>query len=269
MSTSAVGDSIVFIGAGNVASHLAPALERSGAGRVVQVYSRSLSSARALATKLENASATDEVADIIPDADVYIVSLVDHAVADVLSRLPRNNALWLHTSGSLPMSVLDGMSDNIGVFYPLQTFSKGVEVEVEVDMSEVPLFIEGNTPEVASRIRLMAEKITPKAHYVDGDLRKRMHIATVFACNFTNYMFTVADDMLRRDGLSLEVLHPLLKETVRKALNGSPAQGQTGPAVRGDREVMEAHESMLDPELAEMYRMISGAIYDRHHQNQE
>lgn len=265
MSTSAVGDSIVFIGAGNVASHLAPALERSGAGRVVQVYSRSLSSARALASKLKDASATDEVADIIPDADIYIVSLVDHAVADVLSRLPRNNALWLHTSGSLPMSVLDGMSDNIGVFYPLQTFSKGVEV----DMSEVPLFIEGNTPEVAGRIRLMAEKVTPKVHYADGDLRKRMHIAAVFACNFTNYMFTVADDLLRRDGLSLEVLHPLLKETVRKALNGSPAQGQTGPAVRGDREVMEAHESMLDPELAEMYRMISEAIYNRHHQNQE
>lgn len=265
MSTSAVGDSIVFIGAGNVASHLAPALERSGAGRVVQVYSRSLSSARALASKLKDASVTDEVADIIPDADIYIVSLVDHAVVDVLSRLPRNNALWLHTSGSLPMSVLDGMSDNIGVFYPLQTFSKGVEV----DMSEVPLFIEGNTPEVAGRIRLMAEKVTPKVHYADGDLRKRMHIAAVFACNFTNYMFTVADDLLGRDGLSLEVLHPLLKETVRKALNGSPAQGQTGPAVRGDREVMEAHESMLDPELAEMYRMISGAIYNRHHQNQE
>lgn len=265
MSTSAVGDSIVFIGAGNVASHLAPALECSGAGRVVQVYSRSLSSARALASKLKDASATDEVTDIVPDADVYIVSLVDHAVVDVLSRLPRNNALWLHTSGSLPMSVLDGMSDNIGVFYPLQTFSKGVEV----DMSEVPLFIEGNTSEVAGRIRLMAEKVTPKVHYADGDLRKRMHIAAVFACNFTNYMFTVADDLLGRDGLSLEVLHPLLKETVRKALNGSPAQGQTGPAVRGDREVMEAHESMLDPELAEMYRMISGAIYNRHHQNQE
>lgn len=263
MSTSAVGDSIIFIGAGNVASHLAPALERSGAGHVVQVYSRNIASARGLASALENAVAIDDQSQVIPDADVYIVSLVDHAVSEVLSRIPRNKALWLHTSGSLPMDVLESMSGSIGVFYPLQTFSKGVDV----DMAEVPLFIEGSSPEVADRIRRIAERVTPKVHYADGDLRKRMHIAAVFACNFTNHMFTIADDLLRRDGLSLEVLHPLLKETVRKALNGSPAQGQTGPAVRGDREVMEAHESMLDPQLAEIYRMISASIYNRHHKS--
>lgn len=265
MSTSVVGDSIVFIGAGNVASHLAPAFERSGAGHVVQIYSRQITSAATLALGLMDASVTDDPSLIIPDADVYVVSLVDHAVADVLSQIPPNNALWVHTSGSLPMAVLGKMSDSVGVFYPLQTFSKGVDV----DMTEVPIFIEGSSSEVTHRIRDIAEKITPKVYYADGHLRKRMHIAAVFACNFTNHMFTIADDLLRRDGLSLEVLHPLLKETVRKAMNGYPAQGQTGPAVRGDREVMSAHEAMLTSDLAELYAILSASIYRRHHQKQE
>ena len=113
-------------------------------------------------------------------------------------------------------------------------------------------------------IRGLAEKISKKVYYADGELRRRMHVAAVFACNFTNHMFTIADDLLRKDGLSLEVLHPLLQETVRKAIEGNPADGQTGPAVRGDKAVMEKHMSMLPPELAEMYSMISQSIYSRH-----
>ncbi len=160
------------------------------------------------------------------------------------------------------MEVLAGRSERFGVFYPLQTFSKDREVE----MSQVPVFIEGNTPKVTDQIRAMAEAVSHKVHYADGDLRRRMHIAAVFACNFTNYMFTVADDLLRADGLTLVVLHPLLAETVRKAMQGAPSLGQTGPAVRGDREVVECHASMLTPELAEIYRLLSDSIYQRHHE---
>ena len=255
---------IVFLGAGNVASHLAPALEQSGVGQVCQVYSRTLASATSLCARLQSARPVNNASDIDTDADVYIVSLVDHAVGEALSSLPatRSDALWLHTSGSLPMETLAARSDAYGVFYPLQTFSKSVEV----DMAQVPIFIEGNTPAVTERIRAMAEAVSGKVYYADGDLRRRMHIAAVFACNFTNYMFTVADDLLRADGLSLEVLHPLLGETVRKAMSGSPAAGQTGPAVRGDREVMERHASMLSPDHAVIYKMLSESIYKRHHE---
>ena len=241
---------IVFLGAGNVASHLAPALEQSGVGQVCQVYSRTLASATSLCARLQSARPVNNASDIDTDADVYIVSLVDHAVGEALS------------SGSLPMETLAARSDAYGVFYPLQTFSKSVEV----DMAQVPIFIEGNTPAVTERIRAMAEAVSGKVYYADGDLRRRMHIAAVFACNFTNYMFTVADDLLRADGLSLGVLHPLLGETVRKAMSGSPAEGQTGPAVRGDREVMERHASMLSPDLAVIYKMLSESIYKRHHE---
>jgi len=145
------------------------------------------------------------------------------------------------------------------VFYPLQTFSRNVKV----DMTLVPIFIEGNTPDVTLRIKAMADAISRSVHYADGDLRRRMHIAAVFACNFTNYMFTVADDLLRADGLSLEVLHPLILETMRKAMEGSPAAGQTGPAVRGDSAVVERHASMLPADLADIYMRLSDAIYKR------
>lgn len=258
---------IVFIGAGNVASHLAPAMEACGVGTVCQVYSRSESSAIALCDRLIEATHVTDASRIIADADVYVVSLVDHAVGEVLAEVKgsqarcgiRNDALWLHTSGSLPMETLAMMSGRYGVFYPLQTFSKSVAV----DMARVPIFIEGNSSDTTACIKAMAEAISRSVHYADGDLRRRMHIAAVFACNFTNYMFTVADDLLKADGLSLEVLYPLIRETMRKAMEGSPAAGQTGPAVRGDREVVERHASMLPEGLADIYRQLSDAIYNR------
>lgn len=255
---------IVILGAGNVASHLAPALERCGVGQVCQVFSRTSESAAALCAHLRSATPVSDASKIMPDADIYIVSLVDHAVGEALSAVPPtgSDALWLHTSGSLPMSVLAERSDRYGVFYPLQTFSK----DRYVDMSQVPIFIEGNNGEVTAEIRAMAEVVSRSVFYADGDLRRRMHIAAVFACNFTNYMFTVADDLLKADGLTLEVLHPLIAETVRKAMTGSPALGQTGPAVRGDGEIVERHASMLSPDLAKIYRLLSEEIYKRHHE---
>lgn len=192
---------IVFIGAGNVATHLAPAMEQSGIGEVCQVYSRSMQSAKSLCGRLLHAHPVDDASQICHDADIYVVSLVDHAVAEVLDSIKASragladvpNQLWLHTSGSLPMETLAAMSGEYGVFYPLQTFSRAVDV----DMAEVPIFVEGNTPDVAERISEMARTVSRSVHYADGDLRRRMHIAAVFACNFTNYMFTVADDLLR------------------------------------------------------------------------
>lgn len=254
---------IVSIGAGNVATHLTAALEGAGVGEVVQVYSRTDASARALASRLWDAEPVTDTALVIPDADIYLVSLADHAAADVLARLKPNNALWLHTSGSLPLDILRPMSRKSGVFYPLQTFSKGTNPDID----RIPLFIEGSTPGVEAEIREIGEKVFKRVLHADSELRRRMHVAAVFACNFTNYLWGVADDLLRAEGLDLSVLHPLLDETLRKAetLKGGPAAGQTGPAVRGDMKVMAAHEASLSPELAAIYRQLSEAIYHRHH----
>lgn len=252
---------IVFIGAGNVATHLAPAMQRAGIGRVVQVWSRNDSSSSRLVDLLGGGDPVSNLADIRRDAGMYVVSLVDRAVSEVIGLLPHNDALWVHTSGSLSVDTLSSLSPRHGVMYPLQTFSRDVEVE----MGEVPFFVEGSDPQVAGEIYDIASRISPDVHYADSCLRARMHIAAVFACNFTNYMFTVADDLLQLDGLDLSVLYPLLRETLRKAQEGSPASGQTGPAVRGDREIMDLHASSLPDDLADIYRTLSDAIYHRHH----
>lgn len=266
MSTSVNGNiRIVFIGAGNVATHLAQAFDKAEGIEVAQVYSRTIESATSLSDKLNRSVATDKAYEIISDADVYIVSMVDDAVASVVEKLPKGDALWLHTSGSLPKEILAPLSRSHGVFYPLQTFSK----DIDVDVSIVPIFIEGSDPEVVERIERLARGISDKVFYADGELRRKMHIAAVFACNFTNHLWTIADDLLKREGLGLEVLHPLLAETLRKAMASSPAAGQTGPAKRGDRGVMDKHISMLPEGLDVIYRLLSSEIYKYHHSNEQ
>lgn len=263
---------IAFIGAGNVATHLAPAFEKSGSGDVVQVYSRTKESATALCRRLKDAMPVNSLADLTTEADLYVISLPDHAANEIIEAISRqmhdgsrsgkwSSSLWVHTSGSLPLETLSAITTHPGVFYPLQTFSRSVDV----DMNTVPIFIEAANERDCNLLKEIATQISSKVHYADGNLRKRMHIAAVFACNFTNYMFTVADDLLRQDGLTLEVLNPLLEETVRKALAGNPACGQTGPAVRGDMNIVSSHASMLPDSLSEIYRTLSEAIYNRHH----
>lgn len=252
---------IVFIGAGNVASHLAPAVESAAAGEVVQVYSRSLGSAQTLAAGLRGATAVSDVSEIRSDADVYIVSLVDDAISPLVSRLPKGGkALWLHTSGSVGMEVLAPLSDRYGVFYPLQTFSKGVDI----DVSRVPLFIEGCDESVEAEIRSLGAQVFANVYHADSNTRRMMHISAVFACNFTNHLWTIAAEILQKEGLPFEVLQPLLEETAKKAFAVSPEKGQTGPAVRGDRAIIDKHLSMLSGQPEKIYSLLSESII-RHH----
>ncbi len=255
---------IVVIGAGNVASHLAPAIDATGAGRVTQVYSRTYESAEALARKLPGAVAICNIDEIQEDADVYLISLSDDAIVPFLNKLPLGigrNALWLHTSGSVGMEVLSQVTDRYGVFYPLQTFSKNVEL----DINAVPLFIEGNTEEVEREIREFGEKVFKGIYYADSELRRKMHIAAVFACNFTNYLWIQASELLEKEGLPFDVLKPLLEETLRKSFDIGPLNAQTGPARRGDRKVTEIHKSMLEGEKSYLYGILSDSIINRYH----
>lgn len=245
-----------MIGAGNVATHLAPVFCASGAGEVVQVYSRTLGHAEALAGKMPGATATDSIADLRRDADIYVISVKDDAIAQLVAEIEANDALWLHTSGSVGMEVLAPLSARHGVFYPLQTFSK----DVELDMERVPIFIEGANEAVESEIRAFASRIFSSVYHADSELRKKMHISAVFACNFTNYLWTIAARLLAADKLPFSVLQPLLEETLRKALVNSPASSQTGPAARGDRQIIDAHLNLLEGENRELYSILSEAI---------
>ncbi|WP_295728384.1 DUF2520 domain-containing protein [uncultured Muribaculum sp.] len=248
---------IVMLGSGNVATHLAKAL----GPRLVQVWSRNYDNARSLA-EATGAEAIENLDDIATDADLYILSVSDDAIAPLASRLKGRHGVWAHTSGSIAADALDGVGDAHGVFYPLQTFSRNVDV----DMSQVPLFVEATTPEATIMLENTAAIFTNHIYRADSERRRKLHIAAVFACNFANYMWLKADSLLAEEGLDIRVFAPLIEATLTKAMTTGPEAGQTGPARRGDRSVIASHEAMLGDDDREIYSMLSSSILKHFHQ---
>lgn len=250
---------IVLIGAGNVATHLGVALVRKGYS-VLQVYSRTEEAAKALAIRLQTGFTTclDDVTD---EADLYIVSIKDSALDEVLPRLTCRNprAMYVHTAGSISIDVWKGLAVRYGVLYPLQTFSK----ECEVDFSAVPCFVEANTEEDTALLQRLASELSRNVYRASSEQRRYLHIAAVFACNFSNHLYAVCDHLLSSHGLPFEVMLPLIDETARKVHQLRPVEAQTGPARRYDENVIGRHMEMLqdEPELAQLYALISRNIH--------
>lgn len=251
---------VAVIGSGNVATHLALALKNKC--DIVQIYSRNVANASALADRVsESCTATGSPCELAK-ADVYIVSIKDDAIKPFLDSMPdsKKDALWLHTSGSVPRSVFDSSFKNSGVLYPLQTFSKDVELRID----EVSFFIEGSDEPSTQKIRSFAHLLSDSVYEADSGLRKKLHIAAVFACNFTNYMYSIADSLLEKNDIPFSVLIPLIKETTRKITVAPPDKSQTGPAYRGDTGIIASHLSMLSGTDKEIYELLSNAILKRY-----
>lgn len=251
---------VVLIGAGNVATHLGDALLRAGC-QILQVYSRTEVSASALSKRL-GTSYTTSLDDLRCDADVYIVALKDDVLQELLPLIVkgREHALFVHTAGSIPMQIWEGIANRYGVLYPMQTFSK----QRKVDWNEVSVFVEALQEQDLEMLKELANNLTPKVYEATSEQRKSLHIAAVFACNFSNHMYTLCDLLLSRQGLPFEVMLPLIDETTRKIHQLRPKDAQTGPAIRYDVNVMNKHLEMLetDKSIQEIYRIISKSIHE-------
>lgn len=252
---------VCIIGSGNVATHLARAL--SSRTEIVQIYSRKIENARRLAHLVNAAMFTNRYDDIVTNADYYIVAVKDDAIVEVAAQSPETKGIWAHTSGSVPMDVFSPYKSCYGVFYPLQTFSR----ETDVDVSRVPMFIEGSDKTTTESLMQLAGEISSIVRYADSDLRRRLHIAAVFACNFVNLMWIEADELLKQQNLDIHFLIPLLAETLRKIETASPTDVMTGPARRGDRRIINEHLKMLSGERKEIYSQLSQYILNRYEQN--
>lgn len=252
----------VIIGSGNVATHLAKAL--SAHIEILQVYSRDIGHAAALASAISpSCRAINDAADICRDADLYLMSVTDDSILPILDKLQDyGNGIWAHTSGSVDMNVFDGRRSRYGVFYPLQTFSK----DKYVDVQSAPFFIEGSSADVEGELLSLASAISGNVRLLNSEGRRRLHIAAVFACNFVNYMWTVADRQLHLCGTDIHIFDPLLKETLGKIGKMPPIEAQTGPARRGDTRVMQKHIDMLGKDDALLYELISKQIYNTYHE---
>lgn len=258
---------IAIIGAGNVATHLAEALY--GRGEILQVAARTEESAYRLADKInrEQASgsqpralceAVTDLRRLREDMDLYLIAVNDDSVADVVASTPDFPGIWAHTSGSVGMDVFDGRKGNHGVFYPLQTFSR----DVAVDFDDIPMLIEGSSPEVARRLAEVARGISGTVRMANSKSREAIHVAAVFACNFANLMWAEADRLLEQQGMDIRFMLPLLRATLGKLTVKSPREAMTGPARRGDMEVINKHISSLPPDLKPVYSLLTEKILD-------
>lgn len=259
MKRSIEDTSIVFIGAGNLATNLAKALYQKGF-RIVQIYSRTEESATALAQAVEAESTTD-LSAVVEDAQLYIVSLKDAPFVQLLPEIVagKSKGLWVHTAGSIPMNVWEGQVERYGVFYPMQTFSK----QREVDFRDIPIFVESHSAEDTHFLKEIAAALSERVYEATSEQRKSLHLAAVFTCNFTNHMYALAAELLKKYELPFEVMLPLIDETARKVHEVEPRAAQTGPAIRYDENVINGHLQMLadEPEMQELYRLISGSIH--------
>jgi predicted short-subunit dehydrogenase-like oxidoreductase (DUF2520 family) len=252
---------VSFIGSGNLAWHLAPALDNTDFA-VREIYSRDPGHAAALVEKLYEADVKSVLDFSGSPSRIFIIAITDDAIQDIAQEviLP-DDAILVHTSGSQPLSILGyAATPNTGVFYPLQTFSKGKKV----DFNEVPIFIESDATETEKVLMAMAKAVSKKVFRISSGDRKALHIAAVFASNFTNHMLTIAQQLLTTHKLSFDLLKPLISETINKSLSLGPVQGQTGPARRGDLEILDKHMEFLgdDEQVAEIYKVVSQHIVD-------
>lgn len=234
---------IVIIGQGNVATNLDYAFRKKG------IVCEMVSSREGL--------------DKLPLANVYIYAVKDEALAEVVAQVKgKERAMHLHTSGSMPISVFGDDKPHAGIFYPFQTFSKACLIE---DFSTVPIFFEARGIDDISAVYSLALSITSHVYETTQHDRERLHVAGVFTNNFTNLMYTMAAELLQNTHIPFKALLPLIDETAKKIHTLAPRDAQTGPARRGDENVMRHHLSLLGNEQQKVYQLLSEEILRRNH----
>ncbi len=250
-----------MVGSGNVAWHLAPELENRG-HKILEVYSPTPEHALALQKRLYNAEILTSPDFSNSEAEVLILAISDDAIETVAQEIAlSDDVVIVHTSGSQPISKLGyTATENIGVFYPLQTFTKSKPVTFE----DIPILIEAENKFTTSVLRDLGESLSKYVFDVNSRDRFFIHLAAVFACNFTNYLFSISENILNDHGFDFQLLRPLIAETMNKSLDIGPIPAQTGPAVRKDQEIMDQHMLMLENSgYEEIYQLLSHHIMKR------
>lgn len=245
---------ITFIGSGNVASILSSKLKDKGF-EIVEIWSKTETSARELALKLD-CNFTTNLNDLQP-TDLIMIAVKDDFIKETVHLITDKETPIVHTSGCIGIDVFSNKKKS-GVFYPLQTFSK----EIEMDFENLPICIESNNPSLESDLIEIANSLTTSIHKLNSEQRKKLHIAAVFACNFSNHLLAISEDIMKKNNLDFNLLKPLIENTFQKIKNNSPKDTQTGPAFREDKKVMEDHLKQLKnhKEFQVMYSKISESI---------
>ncbi|GAA0723694.1 DUF2520 domain-containing protein [Aquimarina litoralis] len=243
---------IVLLGAGNVAKHLYEAFLPLNLVKVIQCYNRK---GIPIHENQEEVFVTDNLQNL-KKADLYILAISDDAIVEVSDQLPFQNRLVVHTSGSVPMKFMNDKNIR-GVFYPLQTFS----ATKEVDFTSIPFCIESEEENELMLLKNVASQLSKKVYEISSDQRNILHVAAVFVNNFTNYLFSLGNDICKENDVPFEILHPLIQETANKITEMNPDNAQTGPGIRNDIQTINRHLKLLNNDSQkQLYTALTEAI---------
>lgn len=250
---------IIIIGAGNVAIHLTKRLYEKE-HNILQIFNRSLENAVLLAGQVD-AEGIDDIIELNLNADFYLVAVNDDAIkiiAEQLTKILPKDKIIAHTSGATSSTVFQSFFENYGVFYPLQTFSK----ERKADFEKLPFCIDGSNDNTKNNLLILAKTICPNVYLIDDKQRSVLHVAAVFANNFTNYLLAISEQIIAKENIPFDLLKPLINETVAKINENTPESMQTGPARRGDLATLVKHQQYLDkyPDYRKIYELLSNYI---------
>ncbi len=247
---------VTLLGAGNVATHLYKGFGKTDKVSVVQWFNRTLNTINPYKNDVE---VIDNLNDL-KEADVYILSVSDDAIAEISTQLPFENKLVVHTSGCVNVHDLDKKHKR-GVLYPLQTFSKNAEV----DFGNVPICIETIDKKSYPLLKELAQSLGSPTKRVNSNQRQVLHLAAVFVNNFTNQLYRIGHEITESEGTEFDLLKPLILETAQKVQDMSPYMAQTGPAKRGDKKTINQHLKLLNNEHHKtIYKLLTTSIQHTH-----
>lgn len=249
---------VTIVGAGNVGHNFGLAFRQ--AGYVIhQIYSRTQKSALLLSQTL-SCNYTTQLSELDKQTDILILAVNDDVIPEVLDQIQLKDKPIVHTSGSTPIDVFNGKGfSQYGIFYPVQSFSKN---DTE-SLTPIPICVEGVNSQTEDLLLSLARSVSTKVYAMDSEKRKALHVAAVFANNFSNHMYHIADRLLHQHNISFEIIRPLIEKTSNKLKNEIPLHAQTGPAVRNDRKVIDMHLNYLENQKAyhDIYELITQDIF--------
>jgi len=243
--------SVVILGSGNVASQLIKAFLKIDTINLKQVYTRNQEDINTLKVSID----TTNNISLLKQADITIIAVSDDAISSISSHI--KNSFVVHTSGSVDMKSLNNIGRK-GVFYPLQSFSK----KKKIDFKNIPICLESETNEDLQKLEELVSLLQSKSYILSSHQRKKIHVAAVFANNFSNHMYTIANEICEKYNIPFDILHPLIEETSNKIKNLTPKKAQTGPAKRNDAETIENHLNLLSKKQQEIYLKITQSIQE-------
>jgi len=186
------------------------------------------------------------IAELASDSDLLLVAVPDTAIVEVVESCPATAAVIFHASGALP-ALRGGFS-----LHPLKVLPPVGEPS---DLAGALLVFQGAHRQTAKRI---AEAAGARFAEISAEEKLLYHAAAVLGSNDVAALLDIAEALIGVPDARNE-LAGLAKSAIENWLAHTDARRFTGPAARGDRELLARHSEALRnrPQVAEIYRLLA------------